>query len=360
VSQKILINLTYYYPNISGLSQYAKILAEELVKRGHVVTVLCGKHQKDLLELENVNGVIVIRLGAIRRGKGLIVPSVIYKSINLVKNNEIVNCHLPSAEGVWVAILAKIFKKKLMVTYHCHYHLLTEWWQRPAYMLADKIVVNSLDYIEGNNLLKSFRRKIVEIWPPIKIPLGFAASLPSEDLRTFDKGEIQTVRRKKVVGFVGRISKEKNLEILIEAMKKLPDYELWLAGPEKISGEEKYQKKIEEMIGENKKIRKLGIVENIADYYKKINCLVLPSNNTLESFGMVLAEAINCGTPVVASNLPGIRVPIIKSGAGELFDPKSVDDLVEKIKLATQKKYAEIKSPIFGFRKTVDEYEKIF
>lgn len=342
--KNILINLTYYYPNISGLSQYVKILAEELVKRDNRVTVLCGKHQQDLAGLDNVNEVKIVRLGAIRIRKGLLIPSIVWKGINLVKNAETINCHFPSVEGVWVALLAKIFRKKLIVTYHCHYNSIAEWWQWPAYMLADRIVVNSRDYIEGNNLLKSFREKIIEIYPPIKT---------EEPDKKYD-------RRKKTLGLVGRISKEKNIEVLVEAMKKLADWELWLAGPERISGEEKYQRKIEAMIGGSKNIKKLGVVKNISNFYHQISCLVLPSNNTLESFGMVVAEAINCGTPVVTSNLPGIRVPILKSEIGELFDPNDADDLVEKIKLATSKRYPKIKNTMFYFMKTVDGYEKIF
>jgi glycosyltransferase involved in cell wall biosynthesis len=351
--KSILISLTYYYPNISGLSQYAKILAEELVKRGSEVTILCGNHQRKLSESEYVNGVKIVRLKAIRARKGLIIPSIFWKSINLVKNTEIVNCHFPSIEGVWVAILAKVFRKKLIVTYHCHYNRVAEWWQYLAYVLADKIVVNSIDYIEGNNLLKSFRKKIAEIWPPIQIPLpAKAGHLP------LMKG--RNTKSKNVVGFLGRISREKNIEVLIEAMKKLPDWKLWLAGPESILGEEKYQKKIETMIGGNRNIKRLGVVENISDFYRQISCLVLPSNNTLESFGMVLAEAIKSGTPVVASDLPGIRVPIRESGFGELFDPNNVDDLVKKIKIATTKKYPKIQNTMFNFMKTVDAYKKVF
>jgi len=352
VPKNILINLTYYYPNISGLSQYAKILAEELVKRGYRITVLCGKHQQDLAELDNVNGVKIVRLRVIRTGKGLVIPSIIWKSMALVKKAGVINCHFPSIEGVWVAILTKIFRKKLIVTYHCHYNRVAEWWQYLAYVLADKIVVNSIDYIEGNNLLKSFRKKITEIYPPIQIPLSLRGHLP------LMKG--RNTKSKKIIGFLGRISKEKNIEVLIEAMKKLPEMELWLAGPEKIIGEEKYRRKIEEMIGNNRKIKRLGVVKNISDFYRQISCLVLPSNNTLESFGMVSAEAINCQTPVVASKIPGIRVPIMKSSAGELFDPNDVDDLVKKIQIATTKKYPKLQNTMFNFMKTVDGYEKIF
>ena len=47
----------------------------------------------------------------------------------------------------------------------------------------------------------------------------------------------------------------------------------------------------------------------MSSFYKSIDLLVLPSINQTEAFGMVQAEAI-AGTPVIAGNLPGVRIPI--------------------------------------------------
>ena len=45
---KILIGVTYYSPHISGLTNYAKILAEELTKRGNDVRVISSQFSKNL------------------------------------------------------------------------------------------------------------------------------------------------------------------------------------------------------------------------------------------------------------------------------------------------------------------------
>ena len=45
---KILIGVTYYSPHISGLTNYAKILAEELSKRGNKVKVISGRYNINL------------------------------------------------------------------------------------------------------------------------------------------------------------------------------------------------------------------------------------------------------------------------------------------------------------------------
>jgi glycosyltransferase involved in cell wall biosynthesis len=51
---------------------------------------------------------------------------------------------------------------------------------------------------------------------------------------------------------------------------------------------------------------------------KAADVLVLPSLNSTEAFGMVQVEAMTCGTPVVATDLPGVRQPVLMTGMGEI------------------------------------------
>jgi glycosyltransferase involved in cell wall biosynthesis len=350
---KILIGLTYYLPNISGVTRYASILAEEFKKRKYEVRIITAKYKKGIQGEEKIE-----RISGFQIGKGFIMPMYWWKSLQLVKWADIVNCHLPAVEAFWLAVWAKWFKKKLVVTYHCRMETgnlilnkVIDLIQNYICSLADVIVVNTQDYIEGNGLLKNHRNKIVEVYPPIKI-----------------KGSVRPkkFRKNKVVGYLGRISKEKNIEMLIEAFKNMDvDYSLVLAGPEAAVGEEKYLKEIEQLISSDQRISKIGRVENPGDFFNSIDCLVLPSNNQLESFGMVLAEAIKCGCPAVAFDLPGIRVPIQKTGFGEICRPNDVEDLKDKIMtvLENGRGYYQNKGKnleLFDYTKTINKYEEIF
>ena len=81
--------------------------------------------------------------------------------------------------------------------------------------------------------------------------------------------------------------------------------------------------------------------KQLSAFYKSIDLLVLPSINQTEAFGMVQAEAMIAGTPVIASNLPGVRIPIKLTKMGIIVEPKNIDQLSKAIKdiLENKNKY---------------------
>ena len=62
-----------------------------------------------------------------------------------------------------------------------------------------------------------------------------------------------------------------------------------------------------------------------------VDVLVLPSINSTESFGMVQAEAMLAGTPVVTTNLPGVREAVRRTGMGELVPPRDEQALARAV-----------------------------
>ena len=69
----------------------------------------------------------------------------------------------------------------------------------------------------------------------------------------------------------------------------------------------------------------------LLECYRHCDVLVLPSLDTSEAFGIVLLEAMACGKPVIASNLPGVRAVFEEGRQGLRVEPGDVDDLAEKI-----------------------------
>lgn len=356
-NKKILLGLTYYLPNISGVTQYAVILSEELVKRNYEVGIICSRNDKTRAEQENLSGVNIHRVSGIPVGKGFFMPLYPLISFFEVKKYEVINCHLPSVESFWLATWGKILGKKVIVTHHCEFNftgttsnrlisLLTYPIHLLVYLLADRIVSYTKDYARTSIFLRHFQYKISYILPPIMV------EKPTKKIE-FGRG--------KVVGFVGRIAWEKGLSFLIKAMEEV-DARLILVGPyNDVVGDNTYKK-----IKQNSKIVFYGPLAHreLKAFYDVCDCLVLPSTNNLETFGIVQAEAMRCGCPVVASNLPGVRVPVKMTGMGEIVGIGDSQDLANKInKVLSEGKtyYKKIAKNLdkFDYKKTVDEYEKI-
>jgi glycosyltransferase involved in cell wall biosynthesis len=77
----------------------------------------------------------------------------------------------------------------------------------------------------------------------------------------------------------------------------------------------------------------VGVVSDgdLAAYYAAAAVLVLPSTNASEGFGMVLAEAQACGTPVIGSRIGGIPAAFVDGLSGLSAAPGSVPDLAARI-----------------------------
>jgi glycosyltransferase involved in cell wall biosynthesis len=90
--------------------------------------------------------------------------------------------------------------------------------------------------------------------------------------------------------------------------------------------------------------------------------LALPSDT--ECFALVQVEAMRCGTPVVATDIPGARVVVQKTGMGEIVPPGNPQAMGESINrvLADPERYTKSVSDIdavFGIDQTVDRYEAL-
>jgi len=72
---------------------------------------------------------------------------------------------------------------------------------------------------------------------------------------------------------------------------------------------------------------------DLPDYYRLADVTVLPSVTMGEAFGLVLLESLACSTPVIASNLPGVRTVVDDSKDGYLVNPGDAADIVRKIRL---------------------------
>jgi glycosyltransferase involved in cell wall biosynthesis len=372
VKKKILIVLYYYHPYVSGLSILAKSLAEGLASRGHYVTVLTTRHDSSLKPAEEINGVHIIRTKVlIKASKGVVSLGLLKKIIELSKIHDIVSPQLPMAHFGFV--LPFIDTRKVVPQYHCDLSLgvgligkviqkIAYWSMDRTLQKSSRIIVTTRDYF-SNSHFNCYASRACEIYPPInqaRFGPGDASGL---------RACLAIEEKTRVIGFVGRVVAEKGLEYLLCSIplmeEKLDDFVVLIAGEHtRIAGgsvKRDLDPLLENFPGRIKIIGHLQFNDLVA-FYNLIDVLVLPSVDPLEAFGIVQIEAMLCGTPVVASNMPGVREVINKTGFGRLVKKRDPQDLADKI-------IELLENPItvdpkqltdFNYDRIIDQYEEAF
>lgn len=334
---KILLSSTYVYPYISGVTVYVDRLKKILIGKKYDVKNLTFENRSDYL---------------FKISKGF-VPSLqwLVRAVDMVKWSDRVVVNLPQFEGIIPLVLTRFLGKKSVCIFHCDlvlpggiFNRIVEALTRVAswlcLLLCDEIVTYTNDYAENVFITRMFLGKTKCILPPVVKP--GTDKLIEKMVRNLTDGF------KYKIGFAGRIAHEKGLEYLIESVSGIEGSKLLVAGPLNPVGEEMYKSKIMNLAEKYKqKVAFTGEIspENMGAFYKNIDVLVLPSINRTESFGMVQVESMLWGVPVVASDLPGVRMPIKLTGMGEICEVGNVQLLTQTIikVLENKDKYANIK-----------------
>lgn len=204
---------------------------------------------------------------------------------------------------------------------------------------ADLVCVNS-NFIK-TEMLRFFGN---EFQKPIRVLPLFV------DLKKYTPGPknesiLKRLKASKVLLFVGRITNNKRIDVLIEAMpiivKHYPEAKLVIVGDWTASEEYRKTKRfLEELARENhveKNVIFIGSVEDIVPYYRTADLFVTASEH--EGFCMPIVEAMACGTPVIAANTSAI--PETVGDGGLLFSPGNHIELAQHIirLLSSEKEY---------------------
>ena len=103
----------------------------------------------------------------------------------------------------------------------------------------------------------------------------------------------------------------------------------------------------------------------MAAFFRACHVTALPSINSTETFGLVQIEAALCGTPSVASDLPGVRIPTQITGMGRTVPPRDARLLAEAVceVLEQRERFVRPRAAIaaqFSPAATAERYEALF
>lgn len=147
-----------------------------------------------------------------------------------------------------------------------------------------------------------------------------------------------TIRNDNEILFVGRLVEKKGLHCLLEALAILQrsrsDLTLTIAGDGPLM--ESARKQVSVM-GQEESVDFLGSVRQseLPDLYRRATLAAFPfvvaRDGDQEGFGLVIAEAMGCGCPVIASDLPAIRQSIEPGVTGILAPPGDPEALAKAL-----------------------------
>jgi glycosyltransferase involved in cell wall biosynthesis len=320
----------------------------------------------------------VVRLPVgLRVSKGVVMPGMLPWAWKLARQADVVHLHLPQLDAAPLALLSRLLGKPVVLTYHCDLRLpegLVHWMANQVshlanYVsagLANVIVTNTQDYAEQSTFLRRYPGKV-------RHPAaggggggerGRGGGVPAQDRHPAGQ---------RIIGMAARLATEKGVEYLVQAMpailEKHPTARVLYQGQyQNVMGEEAYARKLAPMIqalGEHWTFLGNISAPEMAAFFKLCDVTVLPSINSTESFGKVQVEAMTCGTPVVASDLPGVRQPVQMTGMGRVVPPMDAGALARALNemLDNANGYRGDPQAVakrFSAEKIAEEYEGVF
>lgn len=327
---KIGIFTNNYLPNPYGVSSSIESFRRELEKMGHEIYIFAPltRGYKD----KNPN---VFRYPSIdikyKISFPLAIPysrciSDIIKDLDL----DVIHSQHPTLLGAAAARWAKKKNIPLVFTWHALYdqyvHFaplipkkLAAWWIiRQAVKYADKCdaVVTPTDSVK--EIIRSWGVKNKNV---ISIPTGVEVGMYEDPEKGLVREEYNIKDDEIFILSVARISTEKNMEFLFEAviqsLKKNKNAKFMQLG------EGHLVTKLKEMVKQNgleDRVIFAGLINKreIKNYYADADIFVYASKS--ETQGMIVSEAMYMGLPVVAVRAPGIKDQVQDSASGYLVE----------------------------------------
>jgi len=310
----------YSWSHPGGVNSHIKGLAREMLERGHSVCVIAPRGKSGSCDLEVIDAGFTIPFpsnASIARIS--ISPLAPLRVRNALRRGfDVVHVHEPLVPLVSVsAVLSS--DSKVVGTFHAArggsdftYRVAKTFLKRVHKRLGCLIAVSEAardyasDFFPGEYLIipNGVNTRIFK--PSREKPEGYPAG--------------------KTVLFVGRNEKRKGVEILINAFRIVTgevDCSLVIVGPG--FGSE-FLRKLDSTL--RRRVFLFGEVKNeeLPKFFSAAQVVCAPALGA-ESFGIVLVEAMACGTPVVASNIPGYTAVVEKTGGGITFKSGDSADL---------------------------------
>ncbi len=329
-----VLQLGKFYPIRGGVEKVAFDLMKGLSEKHISCDMLCAAEEGSdrIIRLNDYARLICCRTW-VKACATMISPSMIFTLRRICREYDIIHVHHPDPMAC-LALFLSGYKGKVVLHWHSDiqkqklllkfYRPLQQWLLRRA----DKIVGTSPVYLAESPWLQKVQEKTV------CLPIGVVPMAPEPEA-------VEAIRQqypgKKIVFSLGRLVAYKGFCFLVEAARYLSeDYVVLIGGTGALK--EELEKEIEDLNLQNK-VKLLGRVSDgdLPAYYGTCEVFCMSSVQKTEAFGIVQIEAMSCGKPVVATQIPQSGVSWVnKEGISGLnVEPGKAQELAEAIERIT-------------------------
>ena len=348
--------------NRGGAETHLFDLITEQIKNNDVVKIVAiGPDSKNIISLENEISNLGIKIERLNGPRMFNVFSY-FKFANYLNKEKIdlIHSHQPRSDFM-IFVLKKFSKRisniKWIVSVHGKYDTYLE--DNKFSNIFRKIFMKRLSKFWGNAssiiaISDEVKEWIYNLNPSLNtvvIPYWVNKNSPKE----IDTNEL-------VIGFLGRINKNKGIEDLLDAISNFDLKEESIKVNIGGYGNVDYVDKLRESIKEENsdRINFLGYVEDREEFFNEVDIFVFPSFS--EGLGLVLLEAMSYSKICITRDTKPMNT-YISSDTGYLFN--NVDSLIQKINLAIndlKKDYSVIEKKLSNIDKKLEKsrVEKIF
>lgn len=335
-----------YPPYGGGMGRVAYEMVGVLNRLGHEAQAITPQYSKRRQQGTYHSPHVHFIQPFVASGNAAFIPTLFFS----LRGYDLIHLHYPFFGATFITLLFRLFHPHVPLVVSVHMDPALSGWRRYVHILARRIVLplllrvsdacigSTFDYIASSEFHASFLTQ-KKLWH--EIPFGvdinhFCVMNKQQDF--YRRHSLSS--DKPTILFVGGMDAPhlfKGVSILLQSLailrKEGVAFQAICIG--KGSLRDMYERQAQELAISTEVHFFSNVTHNdLPLYYQHADICVLPSVGKGESFGLVLLEAMACGTPVIASDLPGLRT--VARVGGDVVPPQNPEVLANALRARLQ------------------------